>query len=196
MFNISAKVLDFVETDKEKKSRFEAMKEILTNLGKINKPLIFKGGSALMFFYQLDRFSEDLDFDTLKNKENINNENIKEFNGLYVYSINAILEQKLIAYQYRTVARDLYDIAFILDTYFSKLSPNIKAKAKALLDNLDNLLDKYINSFLEDNLLTEADFDITEGRLKGVKNKLNNLQNRVSLKFLFDKKGSNPCLEP
>lgn len=28
------------------------------------KPLVFKGGSALMLFYRLDRFSEDLDFDS------------------------------------------------------------------------------------------------------------------------------------
>lgn len=37
------------------------MKEIIKTLS--DKPLIFKGGSALMFFYNLDRFSEDLDFD-------------------------------------------------------------------------------------------------------------------------------------
>ena len=37
------------------------MLEILKKLSE--KPLIFKGGSALMFFYGLDRFSEDLDFD-------------------------------------------------------------------------------------------------------------------------------------
>ena len=38
------------------------MQEILKSVSE--KPLIFKGGSALMFFYGLDRFSEDLDFDS------------------------------------------------------------------------------------------------------------------------------------
>ena len=37
------------------------MLDVLEKLSE--KPLIFKGGSALMFFYELDRFSEDLDFD-------------------------------------------------------------------------------------------------------------------------------------
>jgi len=38
------------------------MQEILKSVSE--KPLIFKGGGALMFFYGLDRFSEDLDFDS------------------------------------------------------------------------------------------------------------------------------------
>ena len=42
--------------------RLEVMQEILKSVSE--KPLIFKGGSALMFFYGLDRFSEDLDFDS------------------------------------------------------------------------------------------------------------------------------------
>jgi len=47
----------------EKDSRhIEKMKEVLKVLS--SKELIFKGGSALLFGYGLDRFSEDLDFDS------------------------------------------------------------------------------------------------------------------------------------
>ncbi len=38
------------------------MKKILETVS--GKPLVFKGGTALMFYYRLDRFSEDLDFDS------------------------------------------------------------------------------------------------------------------------------------
>ncbi len=61
------------------------MSEILKKLSE--KPLIFKGGSALMFFYGLDRFSEDLDFDCnyklsassiIKSLQAIGNVNLKK----------------------------------------------------------------------------------------------------------------------
>jgi len=41
---------------------------LMTNIVKIlsDTPYVLKGGTALMFGYNLDRFSEDLDFDSTK----------------------------------------------------------------------------------------------------------------------------------
>ncbi|WP_457568889.1 nucleotidyl transferase AbiEii/AbiGii toxin family protein [Desulfurobacterium sp.] len=47
---------------KEDLEKIEMMKKILETVS--GKPLVFKGGTALMFYYRLDRFSEDLDFDS------------------------------------------------------------------------------------------------------------------------------------
>ena len=48
--------------------RLELMKEILSCIG---DNFILKGGSALRFYYGLDRYSEDLDFDTIGNSMDI-----------------------------------------------------------------------------------------------------------------------------
>lgn len=48
--------------------RLNLMKEILSHIG---DSFILKGGTALKFYYGLDRYSEDLDFDTTSNGVNI-----------------------------------------------------------------------------------------------------------------------------
>lgn len=48
--------------------RLNLMKEILRSVG---DNYIFKGGTALRFYYGLDRYSEDLDFDTISNNMDI-----------------------------------------------------------------------------------------------------------------------------
>lgn len=48
--------------------RLNLMKEILRLVG---DNFIFKGGTALRFYYGLDRYSEDLDFDTISNNMDI-----------------------------------------------------------------------------------------------------------------------------
>lgn len=48
--------------------RLNLMKEILSHIG---DSFILKGGTALKFYYGLDRYSEDLDFDTISSGANI-----------------------------------------------------------------------------------------------------------------------------
>ena len=211
----------------KKKIRFEAMKTILQDIAKANKPLVFKGGSALMFFYQLDRFSEDLDFDEVEKTDTLNLlskrypvdvskyidtterykvdiglskplkvevsfrkrslDDFQNFSGINVYTVNSIFKQKLNAMENRTIARDLYDVAFILDNYFSRLDDSFKEKAKSLLKDFDKLLEKYLTAFVDDELIGESGFDKTEGRLKEVKQKIFLKDNSVKLNLLFGK---------
>ena len=60
-FGISRGLLSRLSAAQRK--RLEAMKRLVEALK--DSPLVLKGGSALMFFYEGDRFSEDLDFDAL-----------------------------------------------------------------------------------------------------------------------------------
>ncbi len=225
MFNISVKVLNLVESNENIKIRFYAMKEILETLSKANKPLILKGDSALMFFYQLDRISTDLEFEameqtdiysllsekfdvfysqntntikrykvnigltnplkieiSLKEKESLQYKNL---NGINVYSIDSIFKQKLENIKHKTLAHDLYDIAFILDNYFSKLSIESKEEAKTFLDRLENLIDRCMNCCPNDEFLGEGWFNKTKGRLKEAKKKLDTAKNKNYLKILF-----------
>jgi len=53
-----------LKLDKEQIERLSFIVKILKNLK--DKPLVLKGGTALMLYYNLDRFSEDIDFDRKK----------------------------------------------------------------------------------------------------------------------------------
>lgn len=50
------------------KERISVMKKVLVELG---DEYILKGGTALMFFYGLDRFSEDIDLDARGSLEKV-----------------------------------------------------------------------------------------------------------------------------
>ena len=64
--------------------RLNLMKEILSN---ISDNFILKGGTALRFYYGLDRYSEDLDFDTISSGTNIKKalEKHKDFKNWKIY---------------------------------------------------------------------------------------------------------------
>ena len=64
-FKLSPKLIDSLSPEDE--ARLGTMQEILKFFKKY--PLVFKEGSAIMFFYQGDRFSEDLDFDAYASPE-------------------------------------------------------------------------------------------------------------------------------
>lgn len=49
-------------------------------------------------------------------------EEIKKINGIMVYSINKLAQMKSNAYNARDKIRDLFDLAFIINNYYSQLS--------------------------------------------------------------------------
>jgi len=171
-----------------------------------SKDIIFKGGSSLLFVYGLDRFSEDLDFDSLYpisiksvintlKPLNFTDANIKKdtdttkrailnfennisikleisnrdkdidledtknlINNMRVYTINKIVNLKLDAMANRTTARDLYDIAFIVDKYDNQLSNRTKRRlaSKFNYNEFMDLAIAYENTFYEDKILNES----------------------------------------
>lgn len=86
---------------------------------------------------------------------------LKSIQGnLKTYDINDLFLQKLSAFSDRKTARDLYDIAFIVDTYYSDLDYSIKRKFFDLLKSEENILDlipEYEEVFKEDNILDLTD---------------------------------------
>jgi predicted nucleotidyltransferase component of viral defense system len=62
-----------MELSEREKAHVRIMRAICEVIGAGNKPLVLKGGTALMLCYQIDRFSEDLGFDlSLELKTHLN----------------------------------------------------------------------------------------------------------------------------
>lgn len=195
------------------------MGEILKILS--SKEIIFKGGSALLFGYGLDRFSEDLDFDSpykitsnslinMLKPLNFSDLNIKKdtdttkrvvvmfddlsikievslrkhnnsydkkdfIDNMSIYSLDALANMKLDAFENRTTARDLFDLGYIL--YFKNCDLTQKTKERFLkafgeTDFIDLLLSREM-TFKEDNILGESDLFETINRLKKGIDKIN-----------------------
>ena len=80
--------------------------------------------------------------------------------NLKIYDINDFFLQKLSAFSGRKTARDLYDIAFIVNTYYSELDYSIKWKFFDLLKSEEDILDlipEYEEVFRKDNILDLTD---------------------------------------
>lgn len=200
--NLSDDLLDGLNL--EDKKLLELMQELLDALSEKN--LILKGGTALILFYGLDRFSKDLDFDcfyniniasVLKILRRFGEPNLKKdtrfgkriilhpyninvplkldfslrkrqfvvqplkiTNSLYVYDINDLLLQKISAFKDRMVARDLYDIGFIVDKYYHKLLPEVKKTLLSVLKSeskIYNLISVYLSVFNQTEGFEEED---------------------------------------
>lgn len=187
-------------------SHKQFMLEILKRVA--DTPLVLKGGTALMLAYGLDRFSEDLDFDsetklnleskikssarrgitiesldtpkdtktvtryrvrysspngdgTLKievsYRDKVADEGIVVHDGMRVYSIEKILDQKLLAAHDgenpRTVIRDLYDIDFIARTYSDRISESQALRLKAFSADPDVTFSRYREAYEIDTLV-------------------------------------------
>ncbi|OOH72830.1 nucleotidyl transferase AbiEii/AbiGii toxin family protein [Leptospirillum ferriphilum] len=184
----------------------EIMKSIARSLA--DTPLILKGGTALLFAYGLDRFSEDLDFDSnkhlrlenriekatgpllkidsvdvLKNTETVQRYRVKYstkeipgslkievscrdsydsskahfHDGIRIYDLPVLIDHKLEAFRDRTVARDLYDLHFLLTQKprsFSQRQTQILVESTRDIDALER---RYAESFKEDLILQNTD---------------------------------------
>ena len=71
---------------------------------------------------QLDGEAKPLKIEVSYRNKNIEKANVKNVNGINVYSIDQLAIMKAMAYMGRDRARDLFDLAFICDKYFDELS--------------------------------------------------------------------------
>jgi hypothetical protein len=209
--------------------------EFLKYIG-ASSPLVLKGGTALMMCYKLNRFSEDLDFDSLKKGfstvgtvENFcaahgysfqlveNTDTVQrgfihyggrkplkvetsyrncsigddEFgivDGIQVYSIERLAQMKASAYGNRDRIRDLFDLSFIVNTYWDDLSTSTRNSIKDVmlgkgidqfeyllqdeldeLINVDDLLDSFLNAYEKAGLIAEKSWEKIPERLEKAK---------------------------
>lgn len=152
-------------------------------LNKRTDQYVLKGGTALMKFYGLNRFSEDIDLDGCGRKKDIisfvddfckkcgftyrvgaNSETkkkcfinygnvsrplkieasfrrkdftdaeIKQVNGIKVYSVNDLCLQKANAYSQRDKIRDLFDLSFITNNYYDSLNPFVRSSLRNAIE--------------------------------------------------------------
>ncbi len=216
-FRISERILDLLQEDQESRTRFEVMKKVLTFLREKGERLVFKGGSAITFFYRGERFSEDLDFDAyvdpkkfsargfakqlaehlglevsvVKDTETTKRLKVKvpglskdvkieisfrklhgsgqarAQKGFEVYSIDEIAKTKLKALEGRVTARDLYDVAFILNFWLRELSTDTLKEVSEFFKEKDveSWMESFEEAFVNDSYLGESEFYQTYGRL-------------------------------
>ena len=198
-------------TEEQQKEHELIMKTLCQGFHKKALPMVLKGGTALKLCYGLGRFSEALDFDSIKplNLEhsiedifiqlgksrarlrnpkitltkktdtvrryrvtygdNINlkietslrgtpdDKDITELNGILTYKISVLIKQKLCALQGRTTARDLHDVVFLYENFYSDFGDIQKATIIDLYNAQDSVLERFNPAYSEDSVLTTTD---------------------------------------
>ena len=84
-----------------------------------------------------------------------NEDDIAVVRGIRTYKIEAIFDQKLRAARQRTVGRDLYDLAFIADTYGDRLSSEQIARGDEFSSDYEGLYFRYDQAFGSDRFLSK-----------------------------------------
>ena len=106
----------------------------------------------------------------------------KGFEGvrIKIYKVEKLLDQKLLAAEHRSEARDLYDINFLISTYLSHFNQKALRKIMNFVDNINNLEDKYRYSFQEDYLFDEDDLSAVllnlDEQVDSVRSQIDNLK--------------------
>ena len=90
---------------------------------------------------------------------------VTKVNGIATYSIEALLEMKLNAFENRDKIRDLYDIAFIVINYFNRLgNRDIRRVANTLsmkgLEHFDYLMTTQSDELINSNILVDRYLEI------------------------------------
>ena len=194
-------------TEEQKKHK-ELMLSILQEVQ--DRPMVLKGGTALMLAHGLDRFSEDIDLDAKKGfsleaaikkgcarsgvninalqiakdtettkryfvdydsefgarrlkiessmRENIKFSEVEKINGVQVYSVGALIEQKIRATQGRDKIRDLYDLNFLLRNHSDKFTADHLGGLKEFCDP-EHVKEKYKANYGKDKLLSHLSLD-------------------------------------
>lgn len=193
----------------------ELMQNILSNIQ--DKPIILKGGTALLLGYNLDRFSEDIDLDANKSfnlekdiqkafsklpqftllninlvkdtettkryKVHYDNELIaskrnkvlkielsfredKDFdldkseirNGIRIYNIDELIEQKTFVSTKRQKIRDLYDVNFLMQNYIERFSVKQLERIRSL-GSAENIESVFLESYNNDTLTSHISLE-------------------------------------
>lgn len=122
-----------------------------------------------------------LKIETSYRNKSINNNEITKINGINVYNLNRLTTLKCSAYLGRDKIRDLYDIVFICNHYYDRLSPEAQnslfdAFSSKGLQYFDYIIRNQKDDFIDPNKLANEFLDayakaglIIEEKTKGVK---------------------------
>ena len=96
---------------------------------------------------------------------------VQELNGIKVYSIDEIARLKLLAAQvnpempYRTAARDLHDLAFVVSEYEDELADETISNLEIFFADTEALMMRYSDAYTVDSILNGrlyGDLDVIE----------------------------------
>jgi len=96
-----------------------------------------------------------------KKAESFNQSELKQINGIKVYSIDTICRMKAIAYSSRDKIRDLYDVAFICNNYWDNLSEATKdimreAVEHKGIEQFDYMIKTQKDELIDEDKLTDS----------------------------------------
>jgi predicted nucleotidyltransferase component of viral defense system len=180
--------------------------------GVADTPMTLKGGTGLLLGHGLDRFSEDLDFDstvtlnleariqkaasaagvdlinirvkkdteivkrymvsyagpngsgtlkieTSRRSDAIDPQSVVVRDGMRVYGVDTLIDQKLTAAESRAKVRDLYDLEFLARSHRDRFTAARSVRLSAIAGNPDNLVGRYALDHQADALLSERSLD-------------------------------------
>ena len=97
---------------------------------------------------------------------------IEVADGVQIYTVEAIFDQKMAAARSRIKARDLFDIAFGLESYGGRLSDNQIERADTYFADRQHVWERYSTKFEQDEVLKSlTTLDKTLGQLREAINK-------------------------
>lgn len=102
-------------------------------------------------------------------------------NNMRIYKLPVIFDFKKMAFQDRTVARDLHDIIFIGKNYINNLNAEQISFIKNIYKNVDAIFNRYFIAYKEDDMLKDRFLEDLSDLEKLVSKKLlkNNLENKL-----------------
>ena len=140
------------------------------------------------------RFMINYNNDTKKLKVEVSyrRTNIKEteytkINNILVYNINELCLMKAMAYSGRDKIRDLYDICFICNNYWDKLSDNVKDTIRVAIEYKGLEQFEYIVKDQKDELINN---DVLEDEFLKLYDKLGLLSEEAEDNYIFNEESS------
>lgn len=112
------------------------------------------------FMINYGRLEKPLKIEVSYRKKHIDQSEYRKINGIVVYTINSICMMKINAYASRDKIRDLYDLTFICNNYWSSLSPAVISMARNCvefkgLEQFDYLINQQKDELIDNNKLAD-----------------------------------------
>lgn len=118
--------------------------------------------TAKRYFINYGNVSKPLKVEVSFRRKQINNDETEKINGILVYDIDTLCRMKTNAYSSRDKIRDLYDITFICNNYYDRLSSQTVLQMQDALgykgiEQFDYILKVQRDELIDENKLA-ADF--------------------------------------
>lgn len=134
---------------------------------KNNYDFIVKKDTALVKRYMINYEAQKLKIEVSYRRKNIPEDECTTLNNIRVYKINPLTVMKATAYAGRDKIRDLYDLSFICEKYFSELTEPTKLILQNVvqykgIEQCDYLLKTQKDNLVDENKLVDKFLNMYE----------------------------------